>query len=99
MLSLWLLLTFLGGFALADSGVMVMAESTSPLLPASDPVGALDKLSEEWLTAGSCDIFEELGENVEEQIDGLLEVVDRFGLILETKDVDIIKSIGCSGGA
>ena len=65
MLSLWLLLIFLGGFALADSGVMVMLESTSPLLPASDPVGALDKLLEEWLTAGSCDIYEELGENVE----------------------------------
>ena len=78
---------------------MITFDATSPILPAEDPVAALNELLQEAMFAGSCDMFEMLGASVEEHIDGLLQVVDRVGLILGTEEVELIKSIGCKGAA
>ena len=78
---------------------MTTFDATFPVLPAEDPVGALNELLQNSIFTGSCDMFEMLGASVEEYIDGLLEVMDRFGLILGTKEVELIRSTGCNGAA
>ena len=40
-----------------------------------------------------------LGTSVDEHIDGLLKIVDSYGLILGTEEVELIKSTGCNGAA
>ena len=93
MLYAWVILASFCGFAFGD--VMITFDATSKVLPAEDPVGAVSELLQDSILNGSCDMFEMLGASVEEHIDGLLKIMDRFGLILGTEEVELIRGIGC----
>ena len=93
----WVILACFCRFAVGD--VLITFDAATAVLPAEDPVGALNELFQEAVFAGSCNTFEMLETSADDHIDGLLKLVDSYGLILGTEEVELIKSTGCNGGA
>ena len=79
-----------------DTSLLVF-EQTSELLPTENPAAALRDLWQGSVASGTCEDFDKLGEDVEASIEGLLAVLGKFSLNLDSTGLDDLRAAGCSG--
>lgn len=64
-----------------------------------EPEDVINSIVANVFPSPACDQFEEFGRDVGEAIDGLLEVLEKFGISIDEDGIESIKENGCEGPA